>query len=862
MLQRALVDAGEAEEEEEGEDADPETEVEAALSEGAAADLEEAGLLAAEELEANGGKKDEGGGRLEGKGRSGTVGEDALSRGHEGRQLVGRGDEAKSLDEGLELQCRSKGDAKLEDGGNAVETKAQGVDGEEEEDVGSEEEDEEEIEDDETLGEVVSEGEPFVQALLRSDYSSLSVEERLQALGALVNAVNDTEIIREALEERFEVTAALRRQMWAERKKQQNGEANAAEAGKREEPAQSKSQRGELLRKCEEENAIRGLEIGRDRRHNRYFLFEPSGAGDAGPYSGRIYFQSAEDWHWELIDSEAGFEALLGCLDVRGLREAALLESLRRLGPRIRTGMRKNGRGLPPRLAVAGSAEGGMRGGSGRLVQPMRGMQPVTRPVLQIPQIRMEGFQTGAAQPTPQRQGSSGEAEQRRAESLQGSRDLRSPVTVSPSAFSPFGGNPRFQSPGVDGGPPFQQHHSQFHPRRDSAGSQRPSTESPFQTAQQPQARQPDWQNLPEQRTNSPQDRMPVERPFHAPTTSPLLAPPSVHSPFAAASMRAQHPLPPPYEDFKQLTGHSKPSPAEAQTQPAPTFTPSALVSASGSLRPAPVSQGSFAENRSLQTFPAHSLPRPVPVSQGPFAENRFPQTPPAHFLGHGHPPPEEPLHAQVARAQYEELERLNRFLSNVGGPALPGGRPSSAFRPTLASPPLRSPTANWPHQQPFFGGQQPLPAGRFSFPPSGSPHGAMQSPGALVLHPHVVQVGHQSQAFGGLAGAQFYYPGPVATTPIEPPTVFLRVLGDPPQGPEGGALGPSRKLQKREGAEGALSLQRQGSEVLARFEEAEKWLWDVKTRAGKILDDETGLPEKLHRCEYCQVRRGCTRLT
>ncbi|XVF31979.1 hypothetical protein REPUB_Repub17cG0042100 [Reevesia pubescens] len=67
--------------------------------------------------------------------------------------------------------------------------------------------------------------------------------------------------------------------------------------------------------------------LGSDRRYNRYWLFlGPCNAYDPGHR--RIYFESSEDGHWEVIDTEEALHALLAVLDDRGKREALLIESL------------------------------------------------------------------------------------------------------------------------------------------------------------------------------------------------------------------------------------------------------------------------------------------------------------------------------------------------------------------------------------------------------------------------------------------------------------------------------------------------------------------------------------------------------
>ncbi|CAI8591100.1 unnamed protein product [Vicia faba] len=59
-------------------------------------------------------------------------------------------------------------------------------------------------------------GESWVQGLTEGEYSDLSVEERLNALVALVGVANEGNSIRIVLEDRLESANALKKQMWAE----------------------------------------------------------------------------------------------------------------------------------------------------------------------------------------------------------------------------------------------------------------------------------------------------------------------------------------------------------------------------------------------------------------------------------------------------------------------------------------------------------------------------------------------------------------------------------------------------------------------------------------------------------------------
>ncbi|XP_048328593.1 homeobox-DDT domain protein RLT2 isoform X2 [Ziziphus jujuba] len=59
-------------------------------------------------------------------------------------------------------------------------------------------------------------GEPWVQGLMEGEYSDLSVEERLNALAALIGVAIEGNSIRLILEVRLEAANALKKQMWAE----------------------------------------------------------------------------------------------------------------------------------------------------------------------------------------------------------------------------------------------------------------------------------------------------------------------------------------------------------------------------------------------------------------------------------------------------------------------------------------------------------------------------------------------------------------------------------------------------------------------------------------------------------------------
>ncbi|KAI5081671.1 hypothetical protein GOP47_0001414 [Adiantum capillus-veneris] len=242
-------------------------------------------------------------------------------------------------------------------------------------------------------------GEPWVQGLWEGEYSGLSVEERLNALVALVETVNEGNTVRVALEDRMESATALKRQMWAEaqvdkrRSKEEQlsklqpqnsgdgvqsehtnmspivrdgkgSDSFSTQADVRKSPIGDKEQgmqdshyheisvaggsseksraqlKVEIDFRADELYVFRSLPLGLDRRRNRYWQFMTSYAAE-DPGCGRIFFESSEDGHWEVIDTEEAFSALLANLDTRGVREAHLHGVLLKQENLIRQGMRK-----------------------------------------------------------------------------------------------------------------------------------------------------------------------------------------------------------------------------------------------------------------------------------------------------------------------------------------------------------------------------------------------------------------------------------------------------------------------------------------------------------------------------------------
>ncbi|XP_073058613.1 homeobox-DDT domain protein RLT1-like [Primulina eburnea] len=206
-------------------------------------------------------------------------------------------------------------------------------------------------------------GEPWVQGVTEGEYSDLSVEERLNALVALIGVANEGNSIRVILEDRMDAANALKKQMWAEAqvdKRRMREEiiydlqtttlekdVSSVVAGDAhisiETPAQDAAMvqfvtplqqngcsserscsqlKSYIGHRAEEMYVYRSLPLGQDRRRNRYWQFVAS-ASSLDPGWGRIFFESPTGY-WRLIDSEEAFDTLLKSLDARGTRESHL----------------------------------------------------------------------------------------------------------------------------------------------------------------------------------------------------------------------------------------------------------------------------------------------------------------------------------------------------------------------------------------------------------------------------------------------------------------------------------------------------------------------------------------------------------
>ncbi|KAL7215474.1 hypothetical protein ACSBR1_027608 [Camellia fascicularis] len=205
-------------------------------------------------------------------------------------------------------------------------------------------------------------GEIWLLGLIEGEYSDLSIEEKLNALVALVDLLSAGSSIR--MEDRIVPSAQCvpninhcgsGAKIKRSSVKQHNLPTIGGHIGQmlatKEldttsglQPVDSSASISKIcanVKSCSQRKDAKEMEVeddlhpmqsiflGSDRRYNRYWIFlGPCSAFDPGHK--RIYFESSEDGHWEVIDTEEALCTLLSALDCRGTREAYLIASLKK----------------------------------------------------------------------------------------------------------------------------------------------------------------------------------------------------------------------------------------------------------------------------------------------------------------------------------------------------------------------------------------------------------------------------------------------------------------------------------------------------------------------------------------------------
>ncbi|KAK1281578.1 hypothetical protein QJS10_CPB22g00981 [Acorus calamus] len=174
-------------------------------------------------------------------------------------------------------------------------------------------------------------GEAWVVGLMEGEYSNLSTEEKLSALAALVDLTGAGSSLRKE-----DPARALSTNMPNIQQQRSGAKIKKASANSSTLPPsywghmQSSTGTGNAERTVEMMSGVHPLQsifLGSDRRYNSYWIFlGPCIVNEPGHR--RVYFESSEDGHWEVIDTEEALCSLLSVLDGRGAREAQLLASL------------------------------------------------------------------------------------------------------------------------------------------------------------------------------------------------------------------------------------------------------------------------------------------------------------------------------------------------------------------------------------------------------------------------------------------------------------------------------------------------------------------------------------------------------
>ncbi|KAK1391054.1 homeobox-DDT domain protein RLT3 [Heracleum sosnowskyi] len=195
-------------------------------------------------------------------------------------------------------------------------------------------------------------GEVWLLGLTEGEYFDLSIDEKLNALVALIDLLSAGSTIRledallsvvESAPElnRINSGGKIKRSMAKQHHTEQTLCFIEANKGSLREPLDSlvingkdkssnKNNDSNVIEFDEDVHPMQSIYLGSDRRFNRYWLFMGP-CSDYDPGHKRIYFESSEDGQWEVIDTAESLCTLLSTLDRRGSREAYLLSSLEKL---------------------------------------------------------------------------------------------------------------------------------------------------------------------------------------------------------------------------------------------------------------------------------------------------------------------------------------------------------------------------------------------------------------------------------------------------------------------------------------------------------------------------------------------------
>lgn len=205
---------------------------------------------------------------------------------------------------------------------------------------------------------------PSLSTVRRGHYGLVDTGVKLQILRELVDEAIATTAFKERLEERInqqQAVVAEKREAARKNKEEQklnmegatekemnhtdsvpdgnesvNGQLVAKE-GKEKENAPSKNEDGKLylrrhLAKEMLDQSVRTSPLGKDRLYNRYWFFRREG---------RIFVESADSKEWGYYSTKEELAALVGSLNIKGIRERALKQQLEKFYEKISNALEK-----------------------------------------------------------------------------------------------------------------------------------------------------------------------------------------------------------------------------------------------------------------------------------------------------------------------------------------------------------------------------------------------------------------------------------------------------------------------------------------------------------------------------------------
>nr|XP_043635084.1 homeobox-DDT domain protein RLT3 [Erigeron canadensis]XP_043635085.1 homeobox-DDT domain protein RLT3 [Erigeron canadensis] len=206
-------------------------------------------------------------------------------------------------------------------------------------------------------------GEMWLLGLMEGEYSDLNIEEKLNALSALLDLLRagSSIIVEEPVSSSIQCApnvfhigsgAKIKRSTAKQQRMVMPLESGCSQINGGEsdtlQPIDSSAVISVIHEKSGDKDTtesevddlhpMQSIYLGSDRRYNRYWMFlGPCNMCDPGHK--RVYFESSEDGRWEVIETEEALANLLSALDQRGRRECHLLSSLGKFEAHLRKAM-------------------------------------------------------------------------------------------------------------------------------------------------------------------------------------------------------------------------------------------------------------------------------------------------------------------------------------------------------------------------------------------------------------------------------------------------------------------------------------------------------------------------------------------